>query len=274
MGRFAVLGWCIEWMQAWLLIADDMMDSSLTRRGQPCWYKLEHVNHIALNDAFCCEMLVFKMLKRHFGDEAYYMQLVDLLLETTWQTEVGQMLDTLCENVKLADFTVDRWTQIVQYKTSYYSFYCPVALGMIVAGIEDQSAYDNAREILVTMGIYFQAQDDFLDCFATPEVLGKIGTDIQDKKCGWLFVHAYNNLADESQKALLEATYGRCQVDSEEELSIKAMYKDLKLEDLYKQYESDSYDQIIAMKPKIQSQNILPWSIFEKFLEKVYKRAK
>ena len=35
--RFAVLGWAVEWMQAWLLMADDIMDDSQTRRGQPCW---------------------------------------------------------------------------------------------------------------------------------------------------------------------------------------------------------------------------------------------
>merc|ERR1711959_486159 len=126
----------------------------------------------------------------------------------------------------------------------------------------------------VEMGVYFQAQDDFLDCFATPEVLGKIGTDIQDKKCGWLFVHAYNELVNKSQKTLLDAAYGQCLVDSEEELAIKAMYKDLKLEDLYYKYENDSYNRIIAMKPAIEARGVLPWAIFEKFLQKVYKRSK
>lgn len=33
------VGWCIEWMQAYFLVADDIMDESITRRGQPCWYK-------------------------------------------------------------------------------------------------------------------------------------------------------------------------------------------------------------------------------------------
>merc|ERR1719181_2039151 len=76
--QMAILGWCIEWLQGWLLVADDIMDDSKTRRGQPCWYKRDDVRVIALNDAFMIEMLVYKVLKRHFSSEPYYHQLVDL----------------------------------------------------------------------------------------------------------------------------------------------------------------------------------------------------
>jgi len=57
-----VLGWVIEMLQAWLLIADDIMDSSVTRRGQPCWYKVDDLGSAAINDAFLVEMLLFKAL--------------------------------------------------------------------------------------------------------------------------------------------------------------------------------------------------------------------
>lgn len=34
-----ILGWCIEIMQTFLLMSDDIMDGSSTRRGNLCWYR-------------------------------------------------------------------------------------------------------------------------------------------------------------------------------------------------------------------------------------------
>jgi farnesyl diphosphate synthase len=42
-----------------------------------------------------------------------------------------------------------------------------------------------------------------LDCYGAPEVIGKIGTDIQDNKCGWLIVKALE-IATEEQKETLK----------------------------------------------------------------------
>ena len=276
--KFAVLGWAIEWLQAWLLVADDIMDSSLTRRGKQCWYKrLGDMWYVAINDALTVEAFVYKILKRHFSNDPCYLQLLDLMLETTLQTALGQLNDTLCDSLPLEELNLERWELIVTYKTAFYSFYLSVAFAMVFAGITDQGAFDAAREILVTMGVYFQAQDDYLDCYGTEEEIGKIGTDIQDKKCGWLFAQAYHRLCNPEQKVLLDRHYGKCKVGSAEEKAIKQLYTDLRLEQRYKQYEQESYEKIMGLKgthEEALARAGVPWEVFEKFLRKVYKRSK
>lgn len=174
--KASVLGWAIEFLQAFFLVADDVMDASQTRRGQPCWYKNEHVNMIAINDAFLLESYVFSMIKKHFSHEEYYLQLVELFIQVIQQTEFGQLLDLTSQDENVVDlnrFTLERYQKIVKYKTAFYTFYLPVAIGMITSGVKDKSAFDLARTICCQMGEYFQIQDDFLDCYGAPEVIGK-----------------------------------------------------------------------------------------------------
>lgn len=53
-------------------------------------------------------------------------------------------------------------------------------------------------------------QDDFLDCYGDPEIIGKIsGGDIKDGKCSWLVVVALQKANSEQQKIIrvLKAYY-------------------------------------------------------------------
>jgi farnesyl diphosphate synthase len=218
------------------------------------------------------ESFVYKILKKYFGQELYYPQLVDLFLEVTRQTEFGQLLDLtsqpLGKPIDLNRFTIERYISIVKYKTAFYSFYLPVACGMIVAGITDPALYNKAREILLIMGEYFQIQDDYLDCYGSPEVIGKIGTDIQDNKCSWLVVQALDR-ATAKQRRVLEDNYG--QHDPSKINKVKKLYAEMDLEGLFKQYEEESYARIQALMSEAQN---MPTEVFEFLLRKIYKRAK
>lgn len=110
------------------------MDGSETRRGQPCWYKLDDVKYTAINDALMIENCVYFILKKHFKDLPCYVNLVELFHETMMITTIGQSLDLQTANFDVSSFTMDRYKSIVDHKTAYYTFYLPVALAMHLAG--------------------------------------------------------------------------------------------------------------------------------------------
>jgi len=190
--------------------------------------------------------------------------------EVTYQTEMGQLLDLTSNlpggKVDLSLFTLDNYKLIVRFKTAYYSFYLPVALAMLLGGIRAKPAFQTAEDILLPMGEYFQIQDDFLDCYGDPKVIGKIGRDIEENKCSWLIVQALLHATPE-QKKLLEQHYGK---DNSADVKIvKHIYKEIGIEKIYRQYEDESY---LALCRRIDSVRIMPKQVFTDLLAKIYKR--
>lgn len=272
--KAATLGWCIELLQAFFLVSDDIMDSSKTRRGSPCWYLMPKVGMIAINDAFMLESSIYVLLKKHFKQEKSYVDLLELFHEVTFQTELGQTCDLLTapeDHVDLNNFAMEKFVFIVIYKTAYYSFYLPVALAMYYVGIATQSNLKQAHDILIPMGEYFQAQDDYLDAFADPETLGKIGTDIQDNKCSWLVNTALAKATPEQRK-ILDENYGI--KDAQKEKKVKALYQDLELEAEFFKYEEAKVADIKTKIEHLDESAGLRKEVFEAFLKKIYKRSK
>lgn len=265
------LGWCIEWLQAFFLVADDIMDNSITRRGQPCWYRQPSIGLMACNDYIILDSCIYRILQRHFSKCSYYTQLMELFHETTHQTGHGQLLDTLTApigTVDLSKYSLDTYMRIVTYKTAFYSFYLPVACGLVLAGKADPANLELARRICLQMGQYFQIQDDYLDCYGEPETIGKIGTDIQDNKCSWLVVQALER-ASADQKKIIRENYGK--EDEAAVERVKELYRDLKLEQVFQDYEQESFQQLTTT---IQGQSQLPEGVFGLLLKKIYKRSK
>ncbi|XP_007556132.1 farnesyl pyrophosphate synthase-like isoform X1 [Poecilia latipinna] len=267
-----LVGWCIEMLQAFFLMADDIMDASVTRRGQPCWYKRTGIGLDAINDSFLVEASIYRLLRRQCRGQPYYVHLLELFNETTFQTELGQTLDLITAppgHIDLNRFTMERYKAIVKYKTAFYSFYLPVASAMYMAGIDSEEEHSNAKHILLEMGEFFQIQDDYLDCYGDPAVTGKIGTDIQDNKCSWLVVKALEVMTPE-QRSVLEACYGR--KDEASVSKVKELYNALQMPKLYHTYEEESYQRLQKLIAR-HAQN-LPHSIFLNFAKKIYKRNK
>ena len=87
------------------------MDSSITRRGQSCWYRRSNVGMVAINDSFMIESAIYHLLKVHFRSQPYYADLLDLFHETTYKTEFGQLVDLITapeDKVDLSKFSMER----------------------------------------------------------------------------------------------------------------------------------------------------------------------
>ncbi|KAJ0116259.1 farnesyl pyrophosphate synthetase [Diaporthe amygdali] len=270
----ATLGWLTELLQAFFLVSDDIMDTSITRRGKPCWYRQEGVGMIAINDAFMLEAAIYTLLKKYFRSHPAYVDLIELFHETSYQTELGQLTDLITapeDNVDLDNFSMEKYRFIVIYKTSYYSFFLPVALALHQLNIGTPENLKQAEDILIPMGEYFQIQDDYLDNFGLPEHIGKIGTDIMDNKCSWLVNQALAICTPEQRK-ILDDNYGR--KDKDKEAVVKKLYDELKLEQRYKEYEEKVVSEIKDKIAKIDETQGLKKGVFEAFLAKIYKRSK
>jgi farnesyl diphosphate synthase len=121
----------------------------------------------------------------------------------------------------------------------------------------------------------------------------QIGTDIQDNKCGWLIVQALDRATD-AQKAVLKVRtsngiavflrcgdyilarasccaqehYGRHEDDSV--ATVKALYKDMGLEQVFRDYEDASY---ASLRKRISAASASPAAVYEALLAKIYKRS-
>jgi farnesyl diphosphate synthase len=272
--RSSVLGWAVEWLQAFFLVADDIMDQSHTRRNQPCWFRRPNVGNVAINDSFILESCVYFFLRKHFRSEPYYVDLLDLFHQVAFKTEIGQLLDLLTapeDDVDLSKFSPAKHQFIVVYKTAYYSFYLPVALALLMHGVKNKAAYKTAEKILIPMGEYFQIQDDWLDCYGDPEFIGKIGTDIQDNKCSWLINQALTS-ATPDQRKTLDEHYG--QRSAESEAKVKQIFIELDINSRFKQYEEDSYVRISGLIAEVDETVGVKKEVFTAFMDKIYKRSK
>uniref|UniRef100_A0A0D9ZRU2 Uncharacterized protein n=1 Tax=Oryza glumipatula TaxID=40148 RepID=A0A0D9ZRU2_9ORYZ len=265
-----VLGWCVEWFQACALLLDDIMDDSHTRRDQICWYRRPEVGLRGINDGIILKCHILIMIKKYFREKPYFLDLLEIWSEIALQTSLGQMLDLIGTHTgadDLAKYSIEGYRRIVKYKTAYYSFYLPVANALLLSGAKLED-FSGLKDILIEMGIYFQIQDDYLDCFADPNTIGKA------------LGHADNN-----QIEVLHRNYGKKDSSSVSEVKRTYAALDLKIwaidladcefcppQDIFSEFERRCYNHLVT---SIEAQkDHAAREILKSFLKKIHQRKK
>nr|ALL35403.1 isopentenyl diphosphate synthase [Phyllotreta striolata] len=259
-----ILGWCVELLKAFGVVADDLIDHSETRHNMACWYKYEDVGMTAVNDSSLLEQSVFHVLKKYLSNRPHYASLIELFQDTTLKSAMGKSLDCEITN-DLTKMTMKNYSLISKYRNGYCTLQLPVAAAMYLAEMSDPEQHRQAQTLLLEMGHYFQVQKDFLNCFGSSESITNIGSDVNEGKCTWLAVVALQR-ASPSQREVMEEFYGK---SGEKAVHvIRNLFVELGLPATYERYEEQTNK--IIMTNIQQLTRGLPHKLFFTILRELY----
>lgn len=180
----------IEHFHTAALIHDDIEDSSLTRRGEPCLHIAEGEG-LAINAGDLALSLVTGTVVDDTGlDDATKLRVLKELVDMTTRTIEGQALDIGWARDDRFDLSVDDYLLMANHKTAFYSGAVPLAIGSIVGGGSEPQT-DALRRFGMAAGLAFQIQDDVLNLVGTKEATKKdFRSDISEGKRTLVAVHA------------------------------------------------------------------------------------
>ena len=203
----------VEFIHAFLLIHDDIMDRDSIRHGVPTIH--ERYRHLA-------EKLFPKTDASHFGNSIAIIvgdmvgalgndiifrapfpkervfEALSQLQKIIAFTVIGQAKDVYFEYRKTA--TPEEILKMYECKTAKYTMEGPVHLGLLLAGAKEEmlkkfSAY------AIPLGIAFQIQDDILGLYGSADRIGKPrGSDLKEGKMTLLNALLLDRLSPKERK--------------------------------------------------------------------------
>ena len=208
------------------LVHDDIMDSADLRRGNTTVHK-KWDNSTAILSGDVMLILAYQIFENYEAN--IFVPMATLFSKTAIKVCEGQQLDIDFE--KKQEISFDEYLLMITYKTAEL-IGVAMKMGAIIANatIADQ---EKIYEFGKNLGIAFQLQDDYLDCFGNENDFGKkIGGDIIERKKTFLyiktlelisgdeksnFISLYNSPYDNSKDkiALVKDMYNKCNIENE-----------------------------------------------------------
>ena len=227
------------------LVHDDVMDSSLIRRGKDTVHVKWNLNQAILSGDVM-QILAYKCLDSY--DSETQKKLLKAFNDTAIKVCEGQQLDIEFESQNNLKF--DDYIQMISYKTAVL-----LASSLKMGGIINNASETDLKslyQIGLNMGTAFQIQDDYLDLFGDQNIIGKkIGGDIIKNKKTVMY-HLYKENISIEDSNILDEIYNDSNIENDQKVSnIKKLFEeneiDLKTRELVKKYTSKTDEYINAL---------------------------
>ena len=170
------LALAIELFHNFTLMHDDIMDLSPLRRNQ----KTVHIKFNQNSAILSGDVMLIKAYKLLEDIPIEHLpKIFKILNETATKVCEGQQLDLNFEHKM--HLSLNDYLEMVTFKTAVL-FAASLQMGAVLGGANDDNL-SALYEFGINLGIAFQIQDDYLDCYGTQLQLGKeIGNDIKHNK--------------------------------------------------------------------------------------------
>jgi geranylgeranyl diphosphate synthase type II len=230
----------IEVFHNFTLLHDDIMDRSELRRGKPTVH-IKYSENVAILSGDVMSILANRLMNQAPG--AVHQTVQDVFTLTAMQVCEGQQIDMNFEDRLMV--TEMEYLNMVELKTAVL-IAASLKIGAILGGASEKDSED-LYEFGRNLGIAFQLQDDLLDTFGDPDIIGKkVGTDIVDNKKTFLMIQALDQ-ASPSQKEELSGWLNRKEFDMEEKVqAVVSIFNKLKIKETTVKRISDFYNAAIS----------------------------
>ena len=208
----------LELFHNFSLIHDDIMDEAPIRRGKETVHKKWDLNTgILSGDAML--ILAYQLFENYESD--MFSELAKLFSKTALQVCEGQQYDVDFETRN--NVTIEEYLKMIEYKTAVL-LGAAMQMGAIVGEASDACKV-HSYEFGRNLGIAFQLQDDYLDCFGDPEKFGKqVGGDIISNKKTYLYLTALVNCNEIDKKRLIKLFSETPKDPSQKIIEVKDLY--------------------------------------------------
>jgi geranylgeranyl diphosphate synthase type I len=206
---------CMEMLHNFMLIHDDIIDRSNLRRGKPTLHKLlgktnrtnnrEKLGYdlgiIAGDIVYALAIDAFLSMKESPQRKERALK---YFIQTAAFTAMGEFIDTVYGVERLNKINENDVFLNYTLKTARYTFDCPLVVGAILAGADDQDI-KRLSGLGNLIGQAFQIQDDIIGIFGSQKNIGKsILSDLAESKKTLLVCHAYKKLLGPKQRTFVK----------------------------------------------------------------------
>ncbi len=177
----------LEMYHNFTLLHDDVMDKAPDRRGRATVH-VKWNDNVAILSGDAMQALAYQLIAE---SPAYCLkEVIDIFNTTNIEIGEGQQLDMEFETRN--DVSIAEYIEMIRLKTSVL-LGCALKMGALIGeatAAQTQALYDFG----INLGLAFQLQDDWLDCWGDPKTFGKrIGGDILCNKKTFLRITAERN---------------------------------------------------------------------------------